>query len=169
MDRYPYFKYTILLGATRALVHIGIHFTHRVFGLSSIPSEEVRIKPTPLLWALPTSSTDNLQRGRSDASWAISVGSAEVNSMMKSAKIFPLIVVLGLYLMSNSLSSMAHFTSLPEVSGLCNICFINCYIGISIVWAWKYGRSLLAVVTNARTSFSNFGYLSSTPLRARLQ
>ena len=34
MDRYPYYKYTILLGATRALAHIGIHFTHRVFGLS---------------------------------------------------------------------------------------------------------------------------------------
>ena len=34
MDRYPYFKYTILLGATRALAHIGINFTHRVFGLS---------------------------------------------------------------------------------------------------------------------------------------
>ena len=36
MDRYPYHKYTILLGATRALAHIGIHFTHRVFGLSSV-------------------------------------------------------------------------------------------------------------------------------------
>ena len=35
MDRYPYFKYTILLGATRALAHIGINFTHRVFGLST--------------------------------------------------------------------------------------------------------------------------------------
>ena len=35
MDRYPYFKYTILLGAMRALAHIGIHFTHRVFGLSA--------------------------------------------------------------------------------------------------------------------------------------
>ena len=34
MDRYPYYKYTILLGATRALAHIGVHFTHRVFGLS---------------------------------------------------------------------------------------------------------------------------------------
>ena len=34
MDRYPYHKYTILLGATRALAHIGTHFTHRVFGLS---------------------------------------------------------------------------------------------------------------------------------------
>ena len=38
MDRYPYYKYTILLGATRALAHIGIHFTHRVFGLS-VPHE----------------------------------------------------------------------------------------------------------------------------------
>ena len=30
-----------------------------------------------------------------------------------------------------------HFTSLSEVSGLCNICFIGCSVGISIVWAWK--------------------------------
>ena len=89
--------------------------------------------------------------------------------MMKSAKIFPLITVIGLYLMSNSLSYMAHFTSLPEVSGLCNICFFGCSVGISIVWAWKYGRSLLEVVSNARTCFSIFGYLSSTPLKARLQ
>ena len=89
--------------------------------------------------------------------------------MMKSAKTCPFITVLGLYLMSNSLSSMAHFTSLPMVSGLCNIFFIGCYVGVLIMWAWKYGRSLLAMVTNARTSFSIFGYLSSTPLRARLQ
>ena len=26
MDRYPYHEYTILLGATRALAHIGVHF-----------------------------------------------------------------------------------------------------------------------------------------------
>ena len=31
-----YHEYTILLGATRALGHIGVHFTHRVFGLSSL-------------------------------------------------------------------------------------------------------------------------------------
>ena len=71
--------------------------------------------------------------GRSNASWVVLVGSVEVNSMMKSTKTFPLIVVLGLYLMSNSLNSMAHFTSLPEVSGLCNIFFIRCYVGISMV------------------------------------
>ena len=97
------------------------------------------------------------------------MGSAEVNSMMKFAKIFPLITVLGLYLMSNSLSSMAHFTNLPKVSGLCNICFIGCSIGISKVWAWKYDQSLMAVVTNAKMSFSIFEYLSSAPLRAQLQ
>ena len=56
-----------------------------------------------------------------------------VNSMMKSAKTYPLTAVLGLYLMSNSLISMDHFISLPEVSGLCNICFIGCSVGISIV------------------------------------
>ena len=75
--------------------------------------------------------------GRSDASRVVSVGSTEVNSMMKYAKICPLTVVLVLYLMLNSLSSMSHFTSLSEVSGLCSICFIMCSVGISIVWACK--------------------------------
>ena len=35
MDRYPYDKYTILLGATRALAHLGTYFTHRERGLCS--------------------------------------------------------------------------------------------------------------------------------------
>ena len=52
--------------------------------------------------------------GRSGVNWVASAGSAGVNSMMKSAKICPFIVVLGLYLISNSLSSTAHFISLPE-------------------------------------------------------
>ena len=56
-----------------------------------------------------------------------------VNSMMKSAKTCPLTSVLSLYLMSNSLSSIAHFINLPEVSSLCNICLIGCSVGISIV------------------------------------
>ena len=34
MDRYPYDKYTILLGATRALAHIGIPLHTPRFGLS---------------------------------------------------------------------------------------------------------------------------------------
>ena len=68
--------------------------------------------------------------GRSDASWAVSIGSVEVNSIMKSVNTCPLIVVLGLYLMLNSLNSVAHFTCLPEVYGLCSICFIMCSIGI---------------------------------------
>ena len=71
--------------------------------------------------------------GRSDASWAVSVGYVEVNSMMKYANTCPLIAVLGLYLMSNSLNSMAHFTSLLEVFGLCSIFFIGCSVGISMV------------------------------------
>ena len=35
MDRYLYHEYTILLGATRALAHIGVYFIHRVFRLST--------------------------------------------------------------------------------------------------------------------------------------
>ena len=88
---------------------------------TSIPFGEVRIKPAPLPWSLVAPSTENLQMGRLDASWAVSVGFVEVNSMMKSANTYPLIDVLGLYLMLNSLSSMTHFTSLHKVSVLCSI------------------------------------------------
>ena len=42
MDRYPYHWYTILLGATRALAHIGVYFTHRVFDLSATDLAKVR-------------------------------------------------------------------------------------------------------------------------------
>ena len=99
----------------------------------SIPSEEVKISPAPLPWALAAPSTDNLQMGRSGASWVASVDYAGVNSVMKSTKICPFTVVLGLYLMLNSLSSIAHFISLREVSGLCSICFIRYSVGTSMV------------------------------------
>ena len=71
--------------------------------------------------------------GRSGASWVAFVDSTGVNSMMKSTKICPFTVVLGLYLMSNSLNSIAHFISLPKVSSLCNICFIGYLVGTSMV------------------------------------
>ena len=99
----------------------------------SIPSKEVRIRPAPLPWVLAAPSTDNLQMGRSGASWVASVDYVRVNSMMKSAKICPFTAVLGLYLMLNSLSSIAHFINLPEVSSLCSICFIGYSVGTSTV------------------------------------
>ena len=53
--------------------------------------------------------------------------------MTKSARTCPFIAVFGLYLMLNSLSSMAHLISLPETSGLCNTCFIGYFVGTSMV------------------------------------
>ena len=97
--------------------------------LVSIPFGEVRISPAQLPWALAAPSTDSPQMGRSGANWVASVDCAGVNSMMKSSKICPFTVVLSLYLMSNSLSSIAHFISLLEVSGLCSICFIEYSVG----------------------------------------
>ena len=99
----------------------------------SIPSGEVRIRPSPLPCAFDAPSTDSFQMEGLVSICAFSAGSAEVNSMTKSAKICPFIVVFGLYRMSNSLSSMAHFINLLEVSGLCNTCFIRYYVGTSIV------------------------------------
>ena len=81
---------------------------------------EVRIRPAPLPCAFDAPSTESFQMEGLVSIWAFSVGSAEVNSMTKSAKICPFIAVFGLYWMSNSLSSMVHFINLPKVSGLCN-------------------------------------------------
>ena len=99
----------------------------------SIPFGEVRIRPAPLPCAFEAPSTESFQMERSVVVWASLAGSADVNSMTKSAKTCPFIVAFGLYLMSNSLSFMAHFISLSEVSGLCNTCFIGYYVGNSMV------------------------------------
>ena len=95
----------------------------------SIPSGEVRIKPAPLPCAFEAPSTKSFHIGRSSPERVGSASSIGVNSMTKSA----FIVVLGLYLMSNSLSSMAYFISLPETSGLCKTYFIGYSVGTSMV------------------------------------
>ena len=101
----------------------------------SIPYGEVRIRPAPLPCTFEAPSTESFQVEGSVATWASLVGSADANSMKKSAKTYPFIAVFGLYLISNSLSSVAHFISLPEVSSLCSTCFIGYSVGTSIVWA----------------------------------
>ena len=96
----------------------------------SIPSGEVRIRPALLPYAFVAPSTESFQMGRLVG---VSTGTAEVNSMTKSARTYPFIAVFGLYLMSNSLSSMAHFIILYEVSSLCSTCFIGYFVGTSMV------------------------------------
>ena len=99
----------------------------------SIPFGEVRISPAPLPLAFAVPSIESLQMGMSIVVQVFSVGSAEVNSMTKSANTCLFSAVFGLYLISNSLSSMAHFISLPEVSCLFSTCFIGYSVGISMV------------------------------------
>ena len=101
----------------------------------SILSGEVRIRPAQLPCAFEAPSTESFQVEGSVATWASLAGSDDANSMTKSAKTCPFIAVFGLYLISNSLSSMAHFISLPEVSGLCSTCFIGYSVGTSILLA----------------------------------
>ena len=99
----------------------------------SIPSGEVRIRPAPLPCAFEAPSTESFQVERSVVAWASLAGSVDVNSMTKSAKTYPFIPVFGLDMISNWLSSMAHFISLPDVSSLCNTCFIGYSVGTSMV------------------------------------
>ena len=51
----------------------------------SIPSREVKIIPAPLPYAFVAPSTKSFQMGRSVGVLAFSAGSAEMNSMTKSA------------------------------------------------------------------------------------
>ena len=99
----------------------------------SIPSGEVRIRPAPLPCAFEAPSTESFLMERSFVVWASLASSADVKSMTKSPKTCHVIAVFGLYLMSNSRSSMAYFISLPKVSGLCNTCFIGYSVGTSMV------------------------------------
>ena len=59
----------------------------------SIPSGEVRIRPAPLPCAFEAPSTESFQMERSVAAWASLAGSADANSMTKSAKTCPFIAV----------------------------------------------------------------------------
>ena len=99
----------------------------------SIPYGEVRIRPAPLPCAFEAPSIESFQIGRSPSACVVLASSIGANSMTKSAKTCPFIPVFGLYLMSNSLSSMAHFIRLPETSGLCNTYFIGYSVGTSMV------------------------------------
>ena len=100
---------------------------------TSIPSGEVRIKPVPLPCAFEAPSTESFHMGRSSSDWVGSESPTGANSMIKSARICPFMAVFGLYRMSNSLSSMAHFINLPETSGLCNTYFMGYSVGTSMV------------------------------------
>ena len=86
-----------------------------------------------------------------------------VNSAMKSTKACALIVVLGRYWTSNSLSSIAHRTSHPAPS------FDNSlFVWTTMVCAWMYDLSFRTTVINAKASFSIGGYLPSAPQSAQL-
>ena len=99
----------------------------------SIPSGEGRIKPALLPCAFEAPSTESFHMGRSSSDGVGSAGPTGANYMTKSARICPFMAVFGLYRMSNSLSSMAHFINLPETSGLCNTCFMGYSVGTSMV------------------------------------
>ncbi|KAJ0834507.1 hypothetical protein HanRHA438_Chr16g0744401 [Helianthus annuus] len=66
-------------------------------------------------------------------------------------------------------SSMAHLANRPEFSGFSSTLLIGWSVTTCIGCAWKYLRSLLAVWTRARASFSKGGYLVSANFRVLLK
>lgn len=73
------------------------------------------------------------------------------------ARAWPLIVVLGFYLMLNPPSLIVQVTSLPKSLSLCKIFLSNLSVNIVIVLPWKYRRSLHATITKAYANFSMSG------------
>ncbi|GJX84533.1 hypothetical protein Tco_0335307 [Tanacetum coccineum] len=93
--------------------------------------------------------------GSSSGSVMSSFGdSSSGRSIIKSANIYPLIAVLGLYWISYPSSSNFHFSILPEISELDSSCFIGWSVITTIVCAWKYLFSRLLALSKANTSFS---------------
>lgn len=75
-----------------------------------------------------------------------------MNSAMKSAIAYPLVALLGIYLMSNSLSAIVHCTIFPELSGLFNTFISGALVRTLTVWAKKYGLNFLADTTNTNAN-----------------
>ena len=99
------------------------------------PFGEVRTIPSqlPLKLLKPSMCRVHIPScGPSAYSWMLGV-----KSVMKSVNTYDLIVVRGWKVMSNSLSSTAHFASLPNNSGLCNMVLIGNVVNIGIGWHWK--------------------------------
>jgi len=87
---------------------------------------------------------------------------------MKSARACPLITALEWNSMSNSPSSIAQVTSLPERSSFCRTFFSGYSVNTRIACAWKYGFNFRAETIKANANFCIQGYLSSAPRRVRL-
>ena len=125
----------------------------------TLPSGEVIIMPAPdpVTAAEPSTYICQVPRGSSSSSYDASA--------MKSANACAFMAVLGLYSISYSESSTAHFSSLPEVSSLRNDFSKGWFVNTCTLWASKYGFSFLAAIIIAKAIFSISGYLCSAGLR----
>ena len=85
---------------------------------------------------------------------------------MKSASICPFMAVRKQYYTSNSHSSIAYSTICSIALRLLIARRRGLSVRTMIVWAWKYGFNVRAIVTKAKASFSIGGYLSSVPQSA---
>ena len=137
-----------VIGKSRRIMH-SILSPSRVW--STTPAPPACLFEDPSIWTLHCTTTST--------PWL----SMKVNSAMKSATTCPFIAVRGRYHISNSLSSTAYNTVCPATSGLLMVLLRGLSVKTTIVYAWKYGLSFRAAITNANVNFSIWRYLSSAP------
>ena len=94
--------------------------------------------------------------------------SMRVNLVMKSAITCPFIAMRGRYYISNSPNSTTHNAIRPAALGLPIAFLRGLSVRLIIICAWKYGLRFHTAVTNAKVSFSIWGYLSSAHWNAQL-
>ena len=85
---------------------------------------------------------------------------------IKFARIWPFSDKCGLYCMSYSLNSIAHFIIRPDRSGLCKVTFNGWFVKIVTWCAWKHGRSFLVTTHNVSVICSTWEYWVSMTTNA---
>ena len=84
------------------------------------------------------------------------------DSTTKLAITCPFMDNLSRYSIPYSLNSMAHWSILPDISGLCRMLRRGRSVSMTTGWAWKYEQSLWVALHKAKTVCSIFEYLVST-------
>jgi len=129
----------LVVGKSRRIMHSILSHS----GLwSTTPAPPACLLEDPSVWIL--------HHGIPSTRWP----STRVNFAMKSTITCPFIAVHSRYYMSNSLNSTAHNAIHPVDLGLLIALRRGLSIRTTTVYAWKYGLSIRATVTNTKASFS---------------
>ena len=143
---------TIIVSYSASLLNAGK--SRRTDCSSGFPIKESSTSPTPASDTRDALFTCKIHQWLMVLVYTRFLGS----STIKSVRIWPFSDKCGLYCMSYSLNSIAHFIIRPDRSGLCKVTFNGWFVKIVTWCAWKHGRSFLVTTRNASVICSTWEY-----------